>query len=361
MESKKEKQPKQKKGLIIGAIAVVIVVVGVIYFVSSKKYETTDNAQLDGDIYPIRASVTTYLKYIRFEDNQQVKKGDTLLIFDTDELKAKELQAEAALENAQANLLAVENRASASTENVNASEQTTQSNQQNTTAAKAKLDKAQKDFDRTNELLKIKGATQEQVDNAQSNLVVAKAEYARSQDQQASSTSSSLGVKAQAKADQNQIELAKAQIKQREAELALSKKQLSYAYVLAPCNGVASKRSVQQGQYVTTGQSLCVVINTDMYWVTANFKETQLNKIKVGSEVEIELDSYPDLKLTGKVDSYSGATGAKFSLLPPDNSTGNFIKISQRFPLRISITNFPKEKATEIFPGLSAFVKVAVN
>lgn len=157
------------------------------------------------------------------------------------------------------------------------------------------------------------------------------------------------------------IDLAKAQIKQREAELTLAKKQLSYATVLAPCNGVVTKRAIQEGQYVTTGQSLCVVIDNENYWITANFKETQLEKMKIGNEVEIELDAYPDLKLTGKVQSYSGATGAKFSLLPPDNSTGNFIKITQRFPLRISIDNFPKEKATEIFPGLSVFVKVKVK
>ena len=155
--------------------------------------------------------------------------------------------------------------------------------------------------------------------------------------------------------------MAKAEIKQREAELILAKKQLSYATVIAPCNGIVSKRAIQQGQYVSSGQSLCVVIDNEHCWVSANFKETQLEKIKIGSEVEIELDAYPDLKLTGKVESYSGATGAKFSLLPADNATGNFIKITQRFPIRISIDNFPKDKATELFPGLSVFVKVKVH
>ena len=155
--------------------------------------------------------------------------------------------------------------------------------------------------------------------------------------------------------------MAKAQIKQREAELILAQKQLSYATVIAPSSGVVTKRSIQLGQYVTMGQSLCVIIDTENYWVTANFKESQLGKMKIGDEVEIELDAYPDLKLVGKIESYSGATGAKFSLLPPDNSTGNFIKITQRFPLRISLDNFPKERATDIFPGLSAFVKVKVK
>jgi len=352
---------KPNKLIIIGIIALVVIGIGTTLYIKGANYETSDNAQLDGDLVPIRSSVTAYIKDIRFKDNQLVKKGDTLILFDADELKAKLTQAEAALDNANANLLAVQNKASASAENATASVETAESNQQGIVAAKVKAEKAQKDFDRVIELQKIKAATQEQFDNAQSNLQIAKSDYDKAINQQQSSTSSSLGLKAQASADQNQIDLAKAQIKQREAELALTKKQLSYATVIAPCNGVVTKRAIQLGQYVSAGQALCMVINNENYWVNANFKETQLNKLKIGDEVEIELDAYPDLKLTGKIESYSGATGAKFSLLPPDNATGNFIKITQRFPLRISIDNFPKEKATEIFPGLSAFVKVKVK
>ena len=359
-----EQEPTKKKPtklIVIGIIAAVVLGIGVFYFVSGAAYETSDNAQLDGDIVPVRSSVTAYINAIRFTDNQVVKKGDTLILFDSEELKAKVAQAEAALDNANANLLAAGNKASASVENATASEETVESNQQSIVAAKVKLDKAQKDLDRIIELQKIKAATQEQLDNAQSNLQLAKSDYARTVNQQQSSVSSTMGLKSQARSEQNQIDLAKAQIKQREAELVLAKKQLSYATVLSPCNGVVTKRAIQQGQYVSAGQSLCVVIDTEHYWISANFKETQLDHIKIGHTVEIELDAYPDLKLTGKVESYSGATGAKFSLLPPDNATGNFIKITQRFPLRISIDNFPKEKATEIFPGLSAFVKVSVK
>lgn len=350
--------PKKKRFLIVGIIAALIAVAGSVYYFIAPHYETTDNAQLDGDIVSVRAGVTAYVESIHFTDNHLVKKGDTLIVFDADELKAKVLQAEAALENAKANLDMTANHASSTSENASAYAQSAQSNQQSVAASKAKLEKAQRDYDRISELMKIKGATQQQFEDAQSNLQVAKSDYARAIDQQQSSVSSSLSVKAQAKADHNQIELAKAQIKQREAELALANKQLSYAYVLAPCNGIVSKRSFNLGQYVSAGQSLCTIVNVEHYWITANFKETQLEHIKIGSEVEIKLDSYPGLKLKGKVESYGGATGAKFALLPPDNSTGNFIKITQRFPLRISIENFPKEKATEIFPGLSAFVKV---
>jgi membrane fusion protein (multidrug efflux system) len=361
MEQEATRKKSRKKLLIAGTAIVAILAAGIIYFLSGANYESTDNAQLDGDIVSIRSGVTGYIKNFRFADNQAVKKGDTLVVFDSDELRAKLLQAEAALDNSVANLQMMQNKAVASGENATASQLSAESNEQGVLFAKTKLDKAQKDLDRANELYKIKGATQEQVDNAQANLQMAKSEYNKAIDQRQSSISTSHGVRAQANADQNQIDLAKAQIKQREAELALAQKQLSYAYVVAPCSGIVTKRSFNQGQYLTVGQSLCVIVNTENYWITANFKETQLKKIKLGDEVEIELDSYPGLKLTGKVESFGGATGAKFSLLPPDNATGNFIKITQRFPARISINNFPKEKANEIFPGLSVFAKVKVG
>ncbi|HXC05415.1 MAG TPA: HlyD family secretion protein [Bacteroidia bacterium] len=359
--NKTAKKKTPVKLIVIGVLAMVAVVAGVMYIVNSSGFETSDNAQLDGDLVPIRSGITANITGIKFNDNQAVKKGDTLLVFDSDEAKARVMQAEAALENAKANLLSVENKAQASTENASASTETAQSDQQNIVAAKVRLEKAQKDFSRTAELQKIKAATQEQLDNADAALALAKSDYSKALNQEESSNSSSLSLHAQAKSEQNQIDLAKAQIKQREAELTLARKQLSYATVLAPCNGIVTKRAVQQGQYVSAGQSLCVVINNEHFWISANFKETQLEKIKIGNVVNIKLDAFPDLKLSGKVESYSGATGAKFSLLPPDNATGNFIKITQRFPLRISIDNFPAEKGSSLFPGLSAFVKITTK
>jgi membrane fusion protein (multidrug efflux system) len=355
------KQKKKRKFIVIGIVGAIALVAGAIYFINGSKYETSDNAQLDGNIIPIRSGITAYVSAIRFNDNQTVKKGDTLIVFDAEELTAKVLQAEAAVDNARANLLSTQNRASASVENANASRETSESNQQAIVEAKLKVDKAQSDFNRMTELNKVKAATAEQLENAKSILQLAQSEYAKAIHQQQSSASSSSGLRSQSKAEQNQIDLARAQIKQREAELAVAVKQLSYATVLAPYNGVVTKRTVQQGQYIAAGQSLCVVVDNEHFWISANFKETQLRNMKIGSPVTIKLDAFPDLELTGMVESYSGATGAKFSLLPPDNATGNFIKIVQRFPSRISIDNFPKERTAEIFPGLSAFVKVKVK
>jgi len=356
-----EKKKKPTRFIIIGVILAVVIGGGFIYWWSGQGYETTDNAQIDGDIVAIRSSVTAYVKDIRFTDNAHVQKGDTLVVLDTIELSAKVAQAEAALENAKANLNLAGNRATASVENANASELTSRSYQQSVLSAKANLDKAQTQFDRVQNLLKIKAATQEQFESAQAALLVAKADYTRATEQQKSSETSSLGLKAQSKAERDQIDLAGALIKQRQAELLLAREQLSHAFVTAPVSGIVSKRSVQVGQFIATGQALCSVVDIDHLWVTANFKETQLENIKPGQEVKIEVDAYPGMDITGKIDSYSGATGARFALLPPDNSTGNFIKITQRFPLRISIDNISGGDKWALYPGLSAYVKVKVK
>ena len=359
-----ENQEKKKSPLrfiIIGVVLAVVVGGGLIYWLAGANYETTDNAQVDGDIVSIRSSVTAYVKEIHFKDNDRVHKGDTLIVLDTIELSAKVAQAKAALENSKANLHLAGNRATASVENANAAVLTSQSYEQNVISTKANLDKAQTQFDRVSNLVKIKAATQEQFESAQATLVVAKADYARAVEQKKSSETSSLGLKAQSNAERDQIDLAGALIKQREAELLLAKEQLSHAYVVSPFTGIVTKRSVQVGQFISTGQALCSVVDVEHVWVTANFKETQLEKIKPGQEVKIEIDAYPGLKITGKVDSYSGATGARFALLPPDNATGNFIKVTQRFPIRIALDKIADEGKDLLYPGLSAFVKVKVK
>ncbi|MBE9602205.1 HlyD family secretion protein [Pedobacter sp. MC2016-24] len=360
---KEETMTKKKsiKLLIIGVIVLLIAAGGYYFWKKGATYESTDNAQLDGDILPVRAEITAKIDRIYFTDNQLIKKGDTLLAFDTTELKTRILQAAAALENAKANLEISGSRAIASGENANASSQNSAAYQQDMLAAKTSFRKAQKDFDRASALLQAKAITQQQFEDAQANLSITKVEYQKAVNQQQSSVASSSGLKTQAKAEESQIMAAKATVKQRAAELLQIQQQLAHAYIIAPFDGIVTKRTAQQGQYVTAGAPLCTVINQTKLWVTANFKETQLNKIKIGQQVLIKLDAYPDLKLNGTVASFGGATGAKFSLIPPDNASGNFIKITQRFPIRIVLFSLPKDKPTVLFAGLSAFVKVRVT
>jgi membrane fusion protein, multidrug efflux system len=351
---------KNKAVRLIAVVAVLIVTIGIgmFYWVKSKSYETTDNAQLDCNIVPIKSVVTAYLKSINFTDNAEVEKGQILFVFDTIEFKAKVDEAKAALIIARAKLLSAQNKASASTENVTAGDLTTESYEQNIISVKASLDKAQSTFNRTSALLKIKAATQEQYETAVTNLAVAKADFAKAISARKSSSSTTMGLKSLAKSDESQINIAEAEVEQCKADLILAQQQLNHAIICAPCNGIISKRAVQEGQYISAGQSLCALVENGNLWVTANLKETQLRTIKIGQEVKIKVDAYSDLDLTGKIESFSGATGAKYSLLPPDNATGNFIKITQRIPVKITINKIPANNNQLLFPGMSVFVKI---
>jgi len=355
----------KKTTLIAGAsiAAIIIIAVSAYFWIKSNGYETTDNAQLDGNIASIRSSVTAYISAIRFTDNQQVKAGDTLIVFNTTTLQAKLQEAQAALDNAKANVSVSDIRSLASVENANASLEASKAQQESIVAAKANLDKAQADYKRAADLLKINAITQVQYEDLQNKLQVANAEYARAKNTMQSSAATSLGLSTTAKAEQHQVSAAQALVLQRQAELATAQEDLEHAYITAPFDGIVTKRTVQPGQYISAGQTLCALIDTKHLWVIANFKETQLDKLKPGQECEISIDAYHGMKIKGRLSSFLGATGSKFSLLPPDNATGNFIKITQRFPLRIDIDSSfeTKNKPTVLFPGLSAFVKVKTN
>jgi membrane fusion protein (multidrug efflux system) len=313
---------------------------------------------LDADIVPIRASVSGYVKQVHFEDNQMVKKGDLLVTIDDTEYKAKVAQAEAALANAQANLAAVRSNASASNENATAAMFSAETTQESIKSAQAKLNKTKEDYKRIRNMYTAKAATQADMDNVTAELEVAQAQYDMAQKQYRASQSQSAGVRSQALGQLSMVSLAEAMIRQREAELKLALTQLDYTTIEAPCDGIVSKRSVEAGQFISIGSPLCSVIDNTTLWISANFKETQLENMKVGQPVKIKIDAYPHMKLTGKLNSFIGATGAKFSLLPPDNSTGNFVKIVQRVPVKISIDHLTKEQMKALFPGLSAYVTV---
>ncbi len=361
MEKAVPEKKSNKKILIISSVLGVILLIGIIYFVIGAKYESTDNAQLDADIVSVKTSVSGYVKTIHFKDNEHVKKGQLLITIDDTDLKTRVAQAEAALENSKANLISVQSNSAASNQNADASFLSSSSVEQNINSAKARLTKSQEDFKRIENMFNAKAATQSQYDGAKADLEISKAQYEGAVNQFKSATAQSQGIRSQADAQKAQITLAQAIVKQREAELILAQTQLDYATVEAPCDGIVTRRAIEEGQYITIAQPLCSVIDNIHLWVTANFKETQVKKIKPGQEVEIAVDAFPDIKLKGKIESFIGATGAKFSLLPPDNSTGNFVKIIQRIPVRIELTEYPKESTDILLPGLSVFVEVKVK
>ncbi|GAB3914973.1 HlyD family secretion protein [Larkinella knui] len=355
-------------GLLIVALALFF---GYSEFRYLQRHETTDDAQIDGDVNPVIPKASGYVKAIRFKDNQFVKEGDTLVILDDADYRIRLAQAEAALQSAMASAGVTRSNvgvASATVESSQASVQTARNQvaaaQANVTAAQARARKANQDFERYGRLLAEKSVPQQQYDNvlaerdaAQAQLQAAQAQLQTAQSQVNAAGTQTGVTSSQHRATEGQISVAQAAVKQRQADLDMAKLQLSYTIVRAPVAGVVSKRAVQVGQLVQAGQAICSVVGNSNLWVTANFKETQLKQMQPGQVVEVDVDAFEGEKLTGHVGSFAGATGAKFSLLPPDNATGNYVKVVQRIPVRIDLD--PKSPLyTRLRPGMSATVAV---
>lgn len=354
----------------------VIILVAALFFGYSEfqylqRYETTDDAQIDGDVDPVTPKVGGYVKAIRFKDNQFVHEGDTLFVIDDADYRIRVAQAEAALQSAQAGAgvsRSQVNVAAATIQSSQATVQTARSQvataQANLAAAQARARKAGQDFDRYSRLLAEKTVPQQQFDAVQAERDAAQAQVQAAQAQlqtaeaQVSAAGTQTGItNSQRRATESQISVVQATIKQRQTELDLANLQLSYTIVRAPASGVISKRSVQVGQLIQAGQALCSVVGNDNLWVTANFKETQVGQMQPGQPVNVEVDAFDGEKFTGRVSSFAGATGAKFSLLPPDNATGNYVKVVQRIPVRIELAkNSPL--FARLRPGMSATVAV---
>lgn len=358
MEENKTKNNSSKKW-IITACAAVIVIIAVTFYISSQAYETTENAQVDGDIFPLRSGLSGYVQKVKFIDNQDVKKGDTLLILNNIELKADVKRIAAELEGARTNVKVSGSLADAQAENAKAASLATSSDEQSIQSSKANLDRAEQELKRGQLQLDIKGITQDYYEQLQTQLSIAKAIYLKALAQKQSTSSTSNGLMKQAVAERQQVTAAEAIIIQKEAELEAALERLKHAYIIAPSDGIVTKRALQEGQYILTGQALFAIVNYKKVWVTANFKETQLSKLKPGQQVEIKVDAFKELTLHGTIESYGGATGSRFALVPPDNATGNFIKIAQRFPIRIQLQE--GANTSILYPGLSATVKVKIN
>ena len=315
------------------------------YLMYTRSHETTDNAQLSSDVYQLIPQVSGRISKSYVSDYQEVTQGDTLFTINPDDYAIRIQSAEANLANAEANL-EVSRRATGTTSSgldvVTA----------NITAAEAAYERAQQDLARGENLVKDDVITRQNYDGLVAAEKAARAQYA--------------SAKAQYGVTQKQVGTASGQVKAAEAMVALrradldnAKLTLSYTAVLAPANGRLSATKIQQGQYVQAGQPLTSLIGEHL-WVVANFKETQLGKIAVGQEAVVEVDTYPGREFRGRVASLSPATGAKFSLLPPDNATGNFVKVVQRVPVKIQfIDSIPAGFNLE--SGMNVNVSIPTN
>ncbi|HZX58942.1 MAG TPA: HlyD family secretion protein, partial [Mucilaginibacter sp.] len=284
-----------------------------------------------------------YVDSIFFEENSHVEKGKVLVKLDDRDYKVKVEQALAAKQTANAGVGVGQSQISSTAANASSSHAQVES-------AQAKLDQANKDYARYANLVKDGSVTQQQFDQVKANRDVAQATYNAAQDQYKAALE-------QVGTTKNQLTVTNVGVTQRQSDVDYAKLQLSYTTITAPASGIASKKNIQIGQLVQPGQTLFSVVNDNSVFITANFKETQLTNLRNGQKVNIEVDAYPDMKLHGEVYNFAPATGAKFSLLPPDNATGNFVKVVQRVPVKIKF-NTSKDTLAMLRPGMSVNVSV---
>jgi membrane fusion protein, multidrug efflux system len=328
--------------IILGLVLVAALTFTIKEYVFLQSHEETDDAQVDGDISPIYARVSGYVTDIRFQDNQHVNAGDTLVILDDRDYKIKLDQALAAQNAAQKNVAAFGAAISEARSNIAVQ-------QANVEQAQVHLWKASQDYERYKNLYDDHAITKAQLDEATADKESAQAALD--------------AAKSQVPVIDRRINTSKEQtvatasiIDTRKADVEYAALQLTYTVITAPASGIVSKRNIQLGQLVQAGSPLFSIVHDSVY-ITANFKETQLSDIKDGQKVDIRVDAFDKQVVPGTIESFSGATGAKFSLLPPDNATGNFVKVVQRVPVRIRI-DADSSVLRRLRPGMSVDVTV---
>lgn len=359
------KAPKKKRNPIF-IIVLALLVIGGGWFGYSKykhsqHHEETDDAQVSADISPVIPRVSGYVTEVKVSDNQRVKKGDTLVILDNRDYVIRVQQAEAALGIAKSNLGTAQASTNASKANIATSQASIGTIDAQIESAKVTLWRATQDYERYANLIKDHSITQQQFEQAQAAKELAEKQLAilRQQKNQASQQTNAVSVQSTATA--SQIDVADATIKQRQVDVDAAKLNLSYTVITAMQDGLVSKVNVQPGQFVQAGQALFSVVHSDEVWVIGNFKETQLNKMTVGQKVVIKADVFPSHKFEAVVSSFSPATGSTFALLPPDNASGNFVKVVQRLPVKIEFTNKSDTLIKKLRPGMNVNVDVHLD
>jgi len=324
-------------------------------------HEETDDAQVSADIVPVIPRVAGYVDLVLVKDNQQVKKGDTLLILDDRDYKIKLEQAEGALETAKINLESAKVTTTAAKANIATSQASVGTADAQIEAAKINVWRATQDYERYANLIKDHSVTEQQYEQALAAKQTAEKQLAILQEQKNQASQQTHAVTQQSNATAQQISVANAAIHQREIDVDAAKLNLSYTIITAQQDGMVSKVNVQAGQYVNAGQALFAVVHSSQVWVVANFKETQLNKMREGQFVIVTADAFPKHKFQAKLTSFSPATGATFALLPPDNATGNFVKVVQRLPVKIEFTDISDSLVKKLRPGLNVAVDVHLD
>lgn len=358
-----EKTQTNKKFTLIFAVLILLgATYGIYKYMHSLAHESTDDAQIEKNMNPIIPRVAGYVAKVFVKDNDFVKKGDTLFTIDNRDYLVKIEEAKAALISSEGSFEASKADIGTAQANVSVSDANIQSASGSIETAKIRLNRASNDFDRYANLYKNRSITKQQFEQAEAAKLEAQSQLRILQQQQKASSFQKNVAAARTNVSSKQAEVASANIKRAQAVLDAAKLNLEYTVVTAAIDGQVSKISIQPGQFLQPGQSLFYIINNSEAWVIANFKETQLNKMIVGQKVTIKVDAYPDTEFNGTIASFSPATGSRFSILPPDNATGNFVKTIQRLPVKIALdANNDVEKIKLLRPGMNVDVDVHIK
>lgn len=346
--TKKDIKPLRGRRLVVSLVCIGIIAYGlwrlVDVFIEYTASETCNDAQIEQYITPVNLRASGYIAKVCFKEHQEVHKGDTLLILDDREYRIRLMEAEAALKDAKAGA------------NVNsATEQTTQTSASVYSASideiEVRLAKLSKDIERYRNLVANKAATPIQLEQleVEYDATKKKLEAARKQQEAAYKGVNEVTTR------RGNVDAA---IQRAEAAVEMARLNLSYCVVVAPCDGKLGRRTIEEGQMVNAGTTITYIIPDNQKWVIANYKETQIENLHVGQKVRMTVDALNNEVFEGTVTAISGSTGAKYSLVPTDNSAGNFVKIQQRVPVRIDFTNISKEDNDRLAAGMMVVVKV---
>jgi len=332
---------------------------GMRYLAESLTHEWTDDAFLDANVISIAPKVPGQIKRVHVRNNQAVKEGDLLLEIDPRDLAVVLEQKQAALNAARANLDLLRASFELRRTQIATAEATTKQSAAEIAAAEAAAEKARADLKRAEELIHNNTISPQEFDSAKAAATAADATLKAAGERTTSDQSKVAEAKAQLETTRKALEWGGAQTHQAESDVQAAELNLSYARIEAPADGYVTKKAVENGDYIQVGQRLMALVPTDLY-VTANFKETQVEHIHPGQPVKITIDSAGDRAFAGHVESIMAGSGARFSLLPPENAVGNYVKVVQRIPVKI-LFDEPVEAGHVLGPGMSVVPSVKVQ
>ena len=344
-----ETTEKKKSPIRFIILAIVLLVAGWFGFKKvsfALSHETTDNAQVETQITPVLPRVSGYVKSIAVKDYDSVKTGELVVELDDAEMQTQLVEMEADYHQAEVDII----NAKASLNNATI---TLGVNQGSIDINKVKLKKAEQDLQRDENLFKEQAITKKQLEDSKFN-------YQTALQQVQNSNTDLTAANSRIPVLQSSIQKAEATLASKKAKIEEQKLKITYTKIFAPSTGKIGKKNVSIGQFVQAGTPLFSIVNDTTYWIIANFKETQIRKFHTGMPVDIELDAFPDTKIEGTIESLSEATGAKFAMLPPDNSSGNFVKVTQRVPVKIAFKNIEEYKSI-LRAGLSAGITISTK